>query len=123
MPLLLEGIVRCGGTFHRDGGGLDLQGLFRLGGQNHGAGDGQGGAHVLSGDLFIILQGGGIHNDLQIFEAGAVVELNKAEGLHVPDRAGPAGHGDFLAAECLLIRENLRDLCAFHWVLPLSTSL
>ena len=114
MPLLLEGIVRCGGPFHRDGGGLDLQGLFRLRGQNHGAGDGQGGAHILSGDLFIILQGGGIHNDLQIFEAGAVVELNKAEGFHIPDGAGPAAHGDSLAAQLVLVGKNGGDGSTLH---------
>ena len=99
---------------------LISRGCFASGVRNHGAGDGQGGAHVLSGDLFIILQGGGIHNDLQILEAGAVVELNKAEGLHVPDRAGPAGHGDFL---CRRMPPDPAKICAIFvrsiGVLPL----
>ena len=114
VALLLEGVVGGGGALHRDGGGLDLQGLLGLGGEDHRAGDDEGGAHVLPGDLLIVGQDVGVHDDLQVLEAGAVVELDEAEGLHVPDGAGPAADGDRLPAELLLVGENLRNGRAFQ---------
>ena len=114
VALLLEGVVRGGGALHRDGGGLYLQGLLGPGGQDHLAHDHKGRAHVLSGDLLIILQHIGVHDDLQVLKAGAVVELDEAEGLHVPDGAGPAADGDRLAAQRLLIREDRGNSGAVH---------
>ena len=114
MALLLQRVLRSGGTLYRDGGGLHLQGLLGPGRQDHRTGHRQGGAHVLPGDLLIVGQGGGLHHHLEVFEAGAIVELDEAEGLHVPDGAGPAGNPDLPAAEVLLIGKNLGDLCAFH---------
>ncbi len=119
VALFLERVVGGGGPLHRDGGGLHLQGLLGLGGEHHRAGDGQGGAHVLSGDLLIVVQDVGVQDDLQILEAGAVVELHEAEGLHVPDGAGPAADGDLFPAELLLVGKNLCNFYAFHWSLPL----
>ena len=55
-----------------DGGGLDLQGLLGLGGEDHRAGDNQGRAHVLLGDLLVIFQGALLKNHLDAFEAAAV---------------------------------------------------
>ena len=88
-------------------------------GEYHGAGDGQGRAHVLSGDLPVVVQGVGIQDDLQVLEAGAVVELHEAEGLHIPDGAGPAGHQHLFPAELLLVGKDLCNFYAFHWSLPL----
>ena len=66
------------------------RGCLASGVRTHGAGDDQGGAHVLGGDILIVLQRPGLHDHLQILEAGAVVQLDEAEGLHVPDGADPA---------------------------------
>ena len=114
VALLLEGVVRGGGALHGDGVGLDLQRLLGPGGEDHLTGDDKGGAHVLPGDLLVIVQHAGVHDDLKVLEAGAVVELNEAEGLHVPDGAGPAADGDRLPAELLLVGENLRNGRAFQ---------
>ena len=119
VALLLEGVVGGGGALHSDGVRLELQGLLGLGSEDHGAGDHQGGPHVLPGDLLEVIQARGLHHHLEVFQAGAVVELDKAEGLHVADGAGPAADGDCFPAECLLIGKHAGDLCAFHWVLPL----
>ena len=114
VAFLLEGVLRGGGALHRDGGGLDLQGLLGLRREGHGAGDHQGRAHVLGGDLLIVVQGVGVHDDLQVFEAGAVVQLDEAEGFHVPDGAGPAHDGDGLAAQAFAAGKNGGDGNAFH---------
>ena len=114
VALLLQGIVGGGGTLHSDGVGLYLQGLLGAGGEHHSAGDDQGGAYVLAGDLLIIVQHVGVHDDLKILKAGAVIELDKAKGLHVSDGAGPAADGDRLAAQRLLIRKNGGNGGAIH---------
>jgi hypothetical protein len=61
----------------------------------------------------------GAHDHLQIAEAGAVVELDEAEGLHIPDGAGPAAHGDLLAAQLLLVGKDGCDFHAIHLDLSL----
>ena len=114
VALLLQGIVGGGGALYLDFAGLQLQGLLGLGGQHHGAGDDQGGAHVLGGDVLIVFQAAGLHDDLEVLEAGAVVQFHEAEVLHVPDGAGPAAHGDFLAGQGLAVGENGSDLCIAH---------
>ena len=113
VALLLQGIVGGGLALHFDGVGLDLQGLLGLGGQHHGAADDQRRAHVLGGDLLIVGQLLGGHDHLQILEAGAVVQLDKAEGLHVADGAGPAADGDLLAAQRFAVG---KDCCDFHTI-------
>ena len=114
VALLLQGIVGGGDALHLDGGGLQLQGLFGPGSQHHGAGDDEGGAHVLGRDLGVVGQSTGLHDHLQVFEAGAVVQLYKAEVLHVPDGAGPTAHSDFLAAQLFAVGENCSDFCIAH---------
>ena len=116
MPLFLEGILRRGGALHRDGVRLDLQRLLGLGRQGDHARHDQGRAHILAGDLLIIGQLLRLHDDLKVFEAGAVVELDKPKGLHVPDGTGPAADRDLSAAERLLIGEDLGDSGSFHGV-------
>ena len=92
VALFLQGILRGGGALHLDGGGLQLQGLLGLGGEDHGPLDHQGGPHVLLGDLLVVFQGGGLKDHLEALEAGAVVELDEAKVLHVADGADPAAH-------------------------------
>ena len=114
VALLLEGIVRGGGALHFDGAGFELQGLLGLRGQYHGAGDDQRRAHVLGGDILIIFQGVGVHDHLEIAEAGAVVELDEAERLHVPDGTDPAAHGEGLSGKGLAVGVNRRDFRVAH---------
>ena len=119
VALFLQGIVGGGPALHGDLGGLQLQGLLGLRRQHHGAPDDQGRAHVLRSDLLIVMQLVGAHDHLQIAEAGAVVELNEAEGFHIPDGAGPAAHGDLLAAQLFLIGKDGCDFHAIHLDLSL----
>ena len=114
VALLLEGIVRRGRALHRDGSSLHFQGLFGLGREHHGAGDDQGGAHVLSGDLFVVVQDAGVHDHLEVLEAGAVVEFDEAEGLHVPDGLGPPHDGDGLSVEASAVGKDGGDGDAIH---------
>ena len=119
VALFLQGIVGGGPALHGDLGSPQLQGLLGLRRQHHGAPDDQGRAHVLSRDFLIIMQFIGAHDHLQIAEAGAVVELDEAEGLHIPDGAGPAAHGDLLAAQLLLVGKDGCDFHAIHLDLSL----
>ena len=120
VTLLLQGIVRRGLALHLDGVRLDLQRLLGVRRQHHGALDDQRRAHVLRRDVLVIGQFVGGHDHLQILEAGAVVQLDKAEGLHIPDGARPAAHGNFLAAQRFLIGKDRCDPHTFHIVSPFS---
>lgn len=115
----MQGIVGGGPALHGDLGSPQLQGLLGLRRQHHGAPDDQGRAHVLSRDFLIIMQFIGAHDHLQIAEAGAVVKLDEAEGFHIPDGAGPAAHGDLLAAQLFLIGKDGCDFHAIHLDLSL----
>ena len=74
----------------------------------------EGRAHVLLGDLLIVVQGAGLHDHLEVLEAGAVVELDEAEGLHVADGSGPPADGHVLTAVLVHVRKDAGDLCPFH---------
>ena len=114
VALFLQRIVRGGLALHLDGGGLYLQRLLGLRRQHHGATDDESGAHVLPGDLLIIIQLISGHDHLQILEAGAVIELDEPKGFHIPDGAGPAAHGDFLAVQLFLVGKKGSDLHSLH---------
>ena len=66
------------------------------------------------GDLVVVVECLAVHDDLQVAEAAAVVERNKAKVLHVADGLDPAGDGDGLTAERLGIGIELRDFGAVH---------
>ena len=91
VPLLLHGVVR--GALAQDGDlvRLHLEGLGRVGGHNelpvHG--DGAACGQALPQVPPVVLE-----DHLDGFEAGAVVELDKAHGLALPHGADPAAHGD-----------------------------
>src|SRR5699024_8974103 len=53
-------------------------------------------------------------HDLEILEAGAVVELHKSKGFHVTDGAGPTHDGDRLAGELLAVGKDGGDGDAIH---------
>ena len=95
VALLLQGIVRRGRALDRDLGRLKLKRLLGLGREHDLADDDERRADVLGGDLLIVGENVRVHDDLQVAEAGAVVELDEAEGLEVADGLGPAadGHG------------------------------
>ena len=114
VALLLQGIVGGGGALHQDGGGLQLQRLLGLRSQLHRAGDDEGGAHVLPGDLFVIIQGGGLHDHLQVFEAGTVIQFDEAKALQVADGAHPSANGKLLAVKFGGIGKNCRDFRITH---------
>ena len=118
VALLLQGIVGGGLALHLDSGGLDLQRLLGVRCQHYGAADDQGRAHVLRGDLLIIGQLPGGHDHLQILKAGAVVQLDEAEGLHIADGTRPAADRDLFAAQSFLIGEDRCDSHSFHSLSP-----
>ena len=120
VALLLQGVIRRGLALYLDAVGLHLQGLLGIRRQHHGALDDQRRAHVLCGDILIVGQLLGGHDHLQIFEAGAVVQLDEAKGLHVADGACPAAHGHVLAAQGLLIGEDRGNSHSFHIILTFS---
>ena len=123
VALLLQGVVRGGDPLHLNRRGLHLQGLLGLGGEHQRAGDDEGRAHVLGGDVLIVVQGIGVHHHLQVPEAGAVVELDEPEGLHVPDGAGPAAHGDGLAVQPGGVGVEGSNFDSFHIVSPILLKL
>ena len=114
VALLLQGVVGRGDALDRDRVGLELKGLFGLGRQHQRAVHDQGGAHVLPGDLIVIVQAGPLKYDLQRLEVAAVVELDKAEVLHVPHRADPAADGHALSVEGSGIGKDRGDFYSFH---------
>ena len=124
VALFLQGVVRGGGALHGDLRGLQLQGLLGIGGQGHHAGDDQGRAHVLGRDVLVIVQRAGLHDYLEIAEAGAVVQFDEAEALQVTNGADPAAHRDGLAGQGLAVSKNFCDLCITHSsIRPLHVSV
>ena len=112
--LLLQRVIRGADALDLDGGGRKLERLGRIGGQFDGAGADEGGRDVLMSDLVVVVECLAVHDDLQVAEAAAVVERNKAKVFHVADGLDPAGDGDSLAAERLGIGVELRDFGAVH---------
>ena len=98
VALFLQGEVRGAQAQHLDLGGLDLEGLLHAGGEHELAGHADGAAQR---DLDRAGEVAGVavlQDDLEVFEAGAVVELDEAERLAVAHGAHPAGYGAFLDA-------------------------
>ena len=105
VALFLQGIVRSGLALHLHTAGLYLQGLLGLRGQHHGAMHHQRCAYILTRDFLIIIQ----HR-----EAGAVVQLDKAKALHIPDGPRPAAYHHFLAVQALPVGKQGGDSHSFH---------
>ena len=78
----------------------------------------KGGAHVLAGDLIVIFNKASVHDDLQGFEAGAVVEFHEAEIFHIADGAGPAAHRHALTLIGFRRGEKLRYFGSVHIATP-----
>ena len=63
---------------------------------------------LVVGELFVL------KHDLQILEAAAVVQLNKAECVACADISCPAGNRDGLAVKCRHVAVNFLDCGSFH---------
>ena len=96
VALLLQGVIRGGDALHLDLAGLQFKGLLGLRGQHQLSAHDQGRAHVLVGDLVVIIQASPLEHHLQRLEAAAVVELDEAEVFHIPHGADPAADRDLL---------------------------
>ena len=105
MPFFLERVIWGGRAFQSDLRGVDFIGLLGLRREDNLAGNNDGRADVVAGYVFIIGDFGGLKDHLQVFEAAAVVQLDKTQGFGVPDGLDPAGDGDGfprLMGNCLL---------------------
>ena len=120
VALLLQGVVRGGHALHRDLVGLELKGLPGLGRERQNAADDQGRAHVLVGDLVVIVELAALEHDLQGFEAGAVVELDKAEVLHIADGSDPAADGHALPVKGGGVGIDAGNFLTLHGNLPFT---
>jgi len=114
VALLLQGVVRGGRALHSDAVGLQLKGLGRVGGDCQRAVADKGGANVLLCYLVVIIQKVPVHDHLQGFEAGAVVQFNKSEIFHVADSTRPAADGDALSVVSFRRGEKLRHSGSVH---------
>ena len=118
VALFLQRVVRRGRALHRDLGGLELKGLGRVGREHQLAAGDKGRAHVLADHLIVIGKALPGEHDLQALEGAAVVELQEAEILHIPDGAAPAAHGDGLPGKRGGVGPKLTDLGSFHGDYP-----
>ena len=82
--------------------------------------DDEGGAHILLGDLLIVVQAFFGEDHLDALEAAAVVELDKPKVLHVADGTGPAADGHGLTVVVFHVRKDAGDFRAFHVASVLS---
>ena len=114
VALLLQGVVRGGGALHLDDGGLELHRLLGLRHVDHRALDHQRRAHILLGNLPVVVQNAVLHDDLQGLKAATVVEFDEAKGLHIADGADPAAHRHLPAVKALGVGDDLRDQCSLH---------
>ena len=114
VALFLQRIVRCGRALDRHAVGLELERLLGVRCEHELAVHDERRADVLAGDLVVIFELAALEHDLQALEAAAVVELDKAEILHVADRARPAADGQGLAAEGLRRGIDAGDVLSFH---------
>ena len=117
VALFLQRIVRRGRALDLDGDGFELKRLLGVRREHDGASGDERRADILRADLLIIGKLVRVQNNLQVAEAGAVVELDEAEGLHVADGPCPAHDGDFPAAVLFAVRKNGRNSDSFHSVL------
>ena len=111
LALLLHGVVGRGGTLHRDGLCLQLEGLGTVRRKLERSAHDEGGAHVLRDNPLVRLvpQALAVDHNLQVLEAAAVVQGDKAKVLHVADGAHPACDGELGATQLLHVRVERGD--------------
>ena len=118
VALFLQRIIRRGRALERDAVGLELERLLGVRREHELTVHDERRADVLAGDLVVIVELAALEHDLQALEAAAVVELDKAEILHVADRARPAADGQGLAAEGLRRCVDAGDVLSFSYLPP-----
>lgn len=123
VALLLQRVIRRGGALHRYFRSLELKGLLGLGREHERALDYKSRAHVLPRDLVVIGQIPPLEHYLQALVAGAVVELDEAEILHVPYCPDPAADRYLTVSERGCVGINSRDPLPLHMARPLSFSV
>ena len=106
LTLLLHGVVRRGGALDRDGLRLQLEGLRAVRRKLERTAHDERRTHVLRDDSLVglVSKALAIDNDLQVLEAAAVVQGDKAKVLHVADGAHPARHGKLGATQLVHVR-------------------
>ena len=114
VALLLQGIVRGGGTLHKHVRRLQLKGLLRLRGTDQRPLYDKGSAHVLAHHLVIVFQLLLFHHHLQRGEAASVTEAEEGKALLVADGFCPAAHGDAPAVKGGAVSKNTCNGCTFH---------
>ena len=113
--LLLKRVFGGGNALHFYRVRLQLKGLLGVGRQHQRAAHDERRADVLLGDLGVVCELVGLENDLQVFEAAAVVQLDEAEGVAGADGACPAADGDRFAVVVFFGEINAFDLCPLHF--------
>ena len=113
VALLLEGVIGGGCALYDHRFRLQLKGLLGVRGEHQLAGDDEGGADVLAGQ-FIVIGQGLFQNHLEVLEAAAVIEGQKAQVFHGTDGSRPTGHGDGLATEGGLVCVELCNSSTVH---------
>ena len=114
VALFLQRIIAGGQALHRDGGRFELKRLLCFRGQDQYAFHDQRRAHVELCDLVVIGQRLPFKYDLHALEGAAVVELGKAEVLHIPHGADPAADRHRIIGEHLRAFPYLCDARSFH---------
>ncbi len=94
VALFLQGIVGGAQAHHFDLGGLELKGLLHAGGGHQITLGPDGAAQRHLQRVGEVRRLAVLQHDLQVFEVGAVVQLDKAERLAVAHGAHPAGNGN-----------------------------
>ena len=114
VALFLQRVVRRGNALDRDGLRLELERLGSVRREDERALGNERRADVLADDLVVIGYLLTLENDLHSLEGAAVVQLEKAEILHIADRARPAADGDVRSVKRGGVCPQLFDLRSFH---------
>ena len=121
MALLLERVVDRAFAQHAQRLGLQLERLRHIGRDDQAALGLDGAAHGdLFGDFAVIIQAGFLHDDLQVSEAGAVVELDERKVLGFAHGTHPALHANAGNILRRLAGKQLSDSIISHGKSPPS---
>ena len=116
VALFLQWVFRRGSALHNDFRRLQLKRLLRFGREDERAGHTQRSADVLRGDLLVILDIFSRENDLDAFEAAAVIKIDKSECFRVADRSRPAANRDRSVLKRFGRFVQGHNFCSFHCV-------
>ena len=109
MTLLLQRIIRSGFSFYLCTQNLHLKRLLRLRSCNNLTRRNDGSTDIQLRQLGKIFDFRGIHQ-LQILEAGTIVQCNKSDALGIAVGFDPARNRNFLIIEFLRLCKNISDI-------------